>query len=134
MAQTFDPELVSVIVDAEPIVGFTNGTPITASRLVDSVALKVGMKGAAGWALMSDKSGVITLILLASHPDNDILAALENARAEFPVMIKDNSGRSLAFGESARIQKHADRVYGVEIPDTTWTILVAKLEMFTAGN
>lgn len=132
---TYDPKQVSVIAGVAPIVGFSGGTPITATRRVDAVALAKGMKDASAWTENADTSGLVTLVLLGSHPDNDILAVLERDRVEFPLMIKDNSGRSLAFGESARIVKPPDKVYGAaETQDVTWSILVAQLEMFNGGN
>lgn len=132
---TYDPALVSVIADTSSIVGFSGGTPITVARSADQTALKKGMKDASAWNHIRNSSGLITLVLLGSHPDNDILMALALARAEFPMMIKDNSGRSLAFGESCKIQKIPDKVYGdVEVQDLTWNILVADLELFNGGN
>lgn len=135
MAQTYDPDKVSVIADTAPLTGFSGGTPITATRRVDKTTLTVGLKGRAGWSLNRDKSGLVTFVMLGTHPDNDILAALEQSDAEFPLMIKDNSGRSLAFGRSCRVLKQADKVYGAtDTQDVTWNILVAELELFTAGN
>lgn len=134
MAQTYNPDLVSVIVAAVPLVGLAEGTPITVTRNNDAVTLKKGMKNASGWAENVKTDGTITIVLMGSHPDNDVMATLESTKEEFPVMIKDNSGRSLAFAESCRIQKHADKVYGEEIQDTTWTILAAELVHFNAGN
>lgn len=135
MAQTYDPDKVSVIADKAPITGLSSGTPVTVTRRVDKTTLIVGMKGRSGWTLNRDKSGLITLVLIGSHPDNDVLAALEASDSEFPLMIKDNGGRSLAFGRSCRIVKMADKVFGsVDTQDVTWNILAAELELFTAGN
>jgi hypothetical protein len=135
MAETYNPDEVSVIADTAPITGFAGGTPITLARRVDKTTLTVGMRGRAGWTLNADKSGLFTFVLLGSHPDNDVMAALEAADAEFPVMVKDNSGRTLAFARSCRVVKMADKVFGaVDAQDVTWSVLAAELELFTAGN
>lgn len=135
MAETYDPDLVSVIVDVAPITGFSGGTPITAARRVDETTLTKGMRDAGGWSLNKDSSGTITLVLLGSHPDNDILAALHLTRREFPVLLKDNGGSTLAFSRSSRFVKMPDKVMGaVETQDVTWTIVCDKLELFTGGN
>lgn len=134
MAESYDSDRVSVIVNFIPLTGLSEGTPVTVARNNDAVTLKKGMKNASGWAEMNKTDGTITLVLLGSHPDNDVMSLLEATKEEFPVLIKDNSGRSLHFSESSRIQKAADKVYGEEIQDTTWTILCAELEHFNAGN
>lgn len=134
MAESYNPNLVSVIVGGVPLVGLAEGTPITITRNNDAVTLKKGMKNASGWAENVKTDGTITIVLLSSHPDNDVMSTLEATKTPFALMIKDNSGRSLHFSESSRIQKSADKVYGDEIQDTTWTILCADLVHFNAGN
>lgn len=134
MAETYDPALVSVIAASVPLTGLAEGTPLTVARNNDAVTLKKGMHNASGWAENTKTDGTITVVLMGTHPDNDVLSLLEATKKEFPVMIKDNSGRSLHFAESCRIQKPADKVYGDEIQDTTWIILCADLIHFNAGN
>lgn len=132
---TYAADEVSLIVGIEPITGLSDGTPLKVEMRTAKWALKKGMQGASGWAKSSDRSATLTFNVIGTSPDNDILSALEASEEEFPVLLKDNSGRSVAFAESCHIEKMPSKDFGaLETQDVVWVILMAHCEQFNGGN
>lgn len=137
--KTYDPKLVSVIVGGKIMSGYADGTFVLVERNEAAFALKVGVDGEGTRAKSNNRSGKITITLMNSSKSNDDLSTfaaadeLSNSGA-VPVMVKDNSGRSLYACETAWIQKYANGEYAKEANGRTWVLETDALNMFVAGN
>ena len=141
MAKTkqFDPSKVSIIVGPQPIGGFAKGTFINVERSSHLWSKEVGADGEVSRTKSSDKSGRITLKLMASSASNDYLSALNlldelSNGGMFPVIVKDNSGTSLYAAAEAWIEKAPNAEFSKELTEREWVIDCAILESFSGGN
>jgi len=136
---TYDPSQVSVIFGGQPITGFADGTFVQLERDEDAYALSIGIDGEGTRAKSNNKSGKATLTLQQSSPSNDYLtgiAKLDELRnaGVLPLLIKDNSGRTLAMAEKAYIVKLPASEFSREVSEREWIIQTDRLELFVGGN
>lgn len=137
--RTYDPKLVTVIVGGKIMSGYSDGTFVLVERNEQAFALKVGVDGEGTRAKSNNRSGKITITLMNSSKSNDDLSAfaaadeLDNSGA-VPVMVKDNSGRTLCACETAWVQKVANAEFAKEANARTWVMETDVLNMFVAGN
>lgn len=139
MVKTYDPKNVSLIVGGKIIGGFTDGTFITAERNEAMWNLKVGVDGIGTRAKTNNTSGKITIVLHQSSNSNDDLSALAAAdelanSGAVPVLLRDNSGRTLCTALTAWIQKYANAEFGKEVSNRTWVMETDQLVIFDGGN
>ncbi len=137
--KTYSPKDVTVIIAGTQISGFAEDTFVSVERDEDSFTKVVGADGEVSRTASADKSGTITVTLLATSASNDILSALAVAdeislAGLFPVLIKDELGSSIHTAASAWIQKAAGKEYAAEIGENEWLIQCANLIEFTGGN
>lgn len=81
----------------------------------------------------------ISITLKQTSDTNDRLSALAKAdkitgAGVFPFTVKDGSGRTVIFADSAVISKWADVSYGNTVKDRVWTFRTGPAEMFIGGN
>lgn len=138
---TYDPGQVDVILAGIPIDGFADGTFISAEQDEDSFSLTIGSSGEGARAKSRNESATITFTLLQTSSSNDALSALHNTDILSPngdgigpLLIKDNSGRTLISAQTAWIQKPPVAEYAREISNREWTIRTDKLLQFHGGN
>lgn len=137
--KAYDPALISLVFDNQLITGIQDGTFVEISRDEDSFFLHVGGDGEAARARNSNRAGTIKFTLMQSSPSNDVLSALatldENTGGGVrPVMVKDNSGTTVAQGAQAWIQKPADVTFAKEPSEPReWLIRVADLRTVIGG-
>jgi hypothetical protein len=104
--RTYDPKQVLVIIGGIPMSGFADGTFVSVERTSDTFTKVSGADGIISRSKTNDRSGSLKFTSAQTSPSNDILTGIaladELANAGVvPVLIKDNSGRSVyvsAFG------------------------------------
>lgn len=137
--KTYDPKQISTIIGALPVTGFSDGDMVRIERNEDLWTLMVGADGESTRSKSANKSGKITLTLLASSDSNDYLSGLQAAdeltgKGTFAVLIKDNFGRSLYSAATAWITKHPNAAFAKESGTREWVIETDELIAFTGGN
>jgi hypothetical protein len=136
---TYDPKNVSVILGGKTISGFADGTFITAERNAQAFNLKVGASGEGARAKSNDKSGKVTITLLQTSSSNDDITAIAaadelNNQGAVPLLVRDNSGRTLITALTSWVQKYANSEFGKEIANRVWVIETDELDIFVGGN
>lgn len=132
-------EEVTVAFAGIPITGFAAGSFVNAVRNNDSWNLTVGSGGEGARSSSGDRSGRITITLLATSASNAALsaqAALDEASGDGigPVLVKDLSGADVITAETAWIVKPADQEKSNEISNREWILETDKLEIYSGGN
>lgn len=136
---TYDPKNVSVIVGGSIMTGFADGTFVEVERNENAFNLKIGVDGEGTRAKSNNKSGKVTITLMQSSPSNDTLSGftaadeLSNTGA-VPVLVKDNSGRTICTALTAWVQKYANASFAKEVTTRKWVLETDDIEMFVAGN
>jgi hypothetical protein len=139
MAKTYDPKDVCIIVGPSIIGGYAKGSFVTVSNKADRYSQKTGADGEAVRSRSHDESGSIKIKLQQTSGSNDVLQGwasldyLSNA-GQFPLMIKDNNGRSLYSALAAWVVKNPDADFADESGDREWTIETDALVSFTGGT
>ncbi len=141
MAQlkTYDYNQVAVIIGGTQATGVAEGEAVTVEQDADAWALTIGADGEQTRSKSNNNAGTVTLKLMQTSDMNDILTAFYNAdklsnNGKFPLMIKDNSGRSLHVAEQAWVQKLPKVGYGAEASEREWVIRTGELVNNIAGN
>lgn len=137
--KTYSPTQISISVAGTTIRGYADGTFVSIEHEDDAFTKVVGADGEVARTHSANESARITLTLMQTSSSNDVLSALELAdrislKGVFPVMVKDNNGRSLYVANEAWVVKPADAEFGAEMSDREWMIDCAKLVPFTGGN
>ena len=137
--KTYDPKQVSMIVGGKIITGFTDGTFITAERNEDMWTMKVGVDGIGTRAKTNNTSGKLTITLHQSSSSNDDLSAFAAAdelsdSGAVPVLLKDNSGRTVVTALTAWVKKYANAEFAKEVSNRVWVLETDQLVMFDGGN
>jgi hypothetical protein len=123
------------------VVGYSEDSFIQLTRDVESWTLTTGADGMATRTHAINESGKVTLDLMSVSVSNDILSALWNRDKQFKnnsglfsILVKDNSGRSVARSDSAFISTFPDQTYGSGAGSLQWVISAANLERYIGGN
>lgn len=126
MAKSYDPKKVSLIVDGMFIVGFMDGTMVTAEKNEDNVIPHVGAQGDVSFSESADNTGTITVTLKQDSSSLPDLQALSKQKREFAAQIVDaNTNNFQAGGTECRILKTPGREFGAEISGVEVQIYVA---------
>lgn len=137
--KTYNPADVAIIFAGVPVEGIADGTFVTVARNNQSYNMNIGSDGEGVRAKSNDKGGTVTLTLMQSSVSNDALSALSildeaSGDGVGPLLIKDNSGRTLCSAETAWIQKPADVEFAREATTREWVFETDLLDMFIGGN
>ena len=137
--KTYDPGQVSVTFGPIILSGFGDGEQIMVEPNVESFTLLMGAQGEGARTRSRDKSARVTVRILQTSETNDLLSAVQNldrAAGEgiFPLMVKDNGGRSIHLAESAWIVAPPSAAYGAEAGVREWIFETDSMEDFIAGN
>lgn len=135
----YDPAQVSVIFAGIPISGFADGTFVSIDQNEDSFALTIGSDGEGVRARSNNDSGRVTITLLQSSESNDLLSAAHNAdkgtgNGVAPLLIKDNTGRTIIEANTAWIVRSPAQEFAREASSREWIIETNKLNQFVGGN
>ena len=135
---TYQPTSVTVAFSGVPITGFAPDTFISAERNNDSWNLTVGSGGDATRAKSGDRSGRVTLTLLASSASNAALSALVAAderagTSVAPLLIKDLSGLDVITAGTAWIVRPATMEKSNSESNREWIFESDNLEIVNGG-
>lgn len=141
MLKTYSAAEVSMVAGPIMITGMADGTMVKVSFNEDAFKLMIGADGDGVRSKSNNRSGKITFSLLQSSNANDALSALTNLDVAspngdgiVPLMIKDNSGRTLVSAEKAWIIKQADVEFAREAGNREWTFETDSLFVNNGGN
>ena len=137
--KTYNSGEVSIIFAGIPFEGFADGTFVTIARNNPSFNDLVGSDGEGARAASNDKSGTVTVTLMQTSLTNDELSAIAlldelTGDGVAPLLVKDNSGRTVASAETAWLEKPADAEFGREISNREWVFKTDNLGLFIGGN
>lgn len=126
---TFGPVLFSGYADAD----------ITIEYNEDAFTFKAGLDGKGTRTKNANKSGRITVPLMQTSMANDLLSAIaqvdrKTGKGVFPLLFKDNSGRTVVAALDAWIVKIPAAGFGKEAGQRNWVFETDSLEAFIGGN
>lgn len=138
--KTYDPKQVAVIVGSRALTGLADGEFVSVERNADSWVRTTGIHGEVTRAKQNDKSGRITLTLMAASVDNGYMSDLHTTdelggAGTFAVTIRDASGNDLHVAATAWIVKPATAAYAKDASGTRqWVIETDELVTYMGGN
>lgn len=140
--RTYNPRRVTFSFKGLNISAFAEGTFIKVERNEDGFTTQVGSNGDVTRSKNLNLTGKVTITLVGSSSDNDLLAALyiadEKAIATSPgvgsLQIKDLSGTMRCFAAQAWIMKLPTVERAKESGNVEWVFECAELEVFPGGN
>ena len=137
---TYNPSSVALIIAGVIVEGYADGTFIKVKRNKDLYSQKVGAYGDVVKVRSADKSGTLSVTLLATSNTNDFLSALlladeaaSNGTTEVPLMLKDNNGNTIIAG-NGHIKGWPEVDISVDVPNREWTLNMSCLQIFIGGN
>ena len=139
MAKTYNPKKVAVVVGGFIMSGFADGEFVTVTFDEDQFDLKVGTDGEGTRTKMNNFAAVVKINLMQSSDSNAILQGFWTQDrltdgGVFPVLIKDNSGKSIYAAAQAWIQKQPEAKFAKSAETREWTIRTDNLVAFEGGN
>lgn len=135
---TYDPRNVTVLIGALIGSGFADGTFIQVERNNPTFTVISGASGETARVKSNDKTGKVTLTLMATSPLNDTLTGFMKAdeirnNGKFPLSIRELTGTTVLASLEAWVSKPPRVEYGKENGTREWEIEVGTLEMFVGG-
>ena len=139
MLRNYDPGRVVVTFNGVRLVGYQDGTFVSAERAEDGFTMQVGSGGDVTRTRNRNKTGTITLTLQQASPSNDVLsnfAELDEALGlSFgSIMIKDLQGTTLCEAADAWIKKFPTVEYAKESGPRVWMFDCAELFIYAGGQ
>lgn len=136
--KTFDPAKVLVSFAGQVITGFAPDTFISAERNEDGFTLVVGAGGEATRSQSRNKSGTVTLTLMASSQSNDILSAVALAdelsgTGVSPLFIKEFNGTTVVMAQNAWIKKLPVMERAKEAGTVEWVFECEAVDLLLGG-
>lgn len=137
--RTYDPGTHLLSFLGIPLTAFGPDTFVAAARSEDGFSLTVGAGGEVARSRNRNRTGRVTISLLASSPENDLLmqAAIadeQTGEGVGPLFMKDRNGTAVLHAENAWIAKVPDMTRAKQVGVYEWAIDCAELEMFDGGN
>lgn len=129
----YAPGSVVVQFRGVPLTGFATGTFVSAERTEDSFATTVGADGEYARTRSSNKSGTVTLTLLATSASNQLLLAWLREDEAFgtgkgPLSVKNLAGQELVFSPEAWLSRPANLEFGDTLGNREWTFQCGRLD------
>lgn len=139
MTPTYNSKLVTVSFRSALLSGFADGSFIKADASEEDWSLVIGADGEGARGKNNNRSGRVTLTLLATSASNDVLNSfrredLLTGQGKGPLVVKDLSGRTLAFAADAWIVGAPSVEFGREVSDREWVFESANLDLSIGGN
>ncbi len=140
--KTYDASQVAMVFGPIEISdGLADGTFVSIEQNEDSFLLMVGADGEACRAKSNNKSGRVTFTLLQSSLANDLLSATHNLDVASPngdgiapLLVKDNSGRTIVAAEKAWVVRQPTVEFAREVSTREWIIESDALQSVFGGN
>jgi len=119
--------------------GQADGEFLRVEQEADDFEDVVGAGGEVVRSKTNDRRATITLVLLQTAAENDLLSAISNIQRETglgsePLLVKDNNGRAIYKAEQAWIMRAPDASFDRTATSREWAIRCASLERFDGGN
>ncbi len=135
----YNPKEVSIVAGGTDIRGYGDGDFVSIEFDEDAFVTVSGADGDISRSLNPSTLATVTITLLSGSPSNDVLSGLHitdraTGLGTFPLMVKDNSGRSLFISDAAWVTKFANMTKGKEASTVEWTIQASNSVMFVGGN
>jgi hypothetical protein len=136
---TYDFKQVNLIVGGVPISGFADGSSITIEFDEQQFTKTTGSDGLTTRSKTNNYAGNVTCTLQQTARSNDVLSALwvadrtRNAGA-VPLLIKDNSGRTLWAAQFAWVQQMPSQDFAKESGERAWVLDCSELTGLAGGN
>ena len=137
---TYDPYKVIVTYNGLDFQGFAEGTFVEAERLQDGFTMKVGATGDVTRVKNRDRTGKVTVTLMAASPTNDLLGQfyfLDEQDDVFDggaLQIKDMNGNMKCHADAAWIMKLPKIERGKDAQNVQWVFECADLDITPGGN
>lgn len=137
--RNYDPSQVTFSFKGIEVSGFMDGTFIECERNEDGFSTLVGAGGDVTRVRNLNRTGRITLTLMAQAPSNDALMTEAYEDEQFglnygPILIKDNNGTMLCRAAQAWIVKIPKIERGKEAGPAEWVFEAAELNPWVGGN
>ncbi len=137
--RTYAADEVRIIVGGLPISGLADGTFVTIDRDEQAFNKVTGADGSTSRAKTANRSGSITLTLQQTSPSNDYLTGLmvadeQGSNGVVPMLVKDESGNTVAATGAAWVQQAPSQEYSKEVSEREWVMDCARIDMFVGGN
>lgn len=137
--KNYDPAKVVVSFRGALLVGFMDGTFVTAERTEDAYAMAVGASGDVARVRNRNRTGSITVTLMQTSPSNDALSAIAAADelsglGYGQAIIKDLNGTTLVRAVNAWIRKLPAAEHSSDLVGRQWVLDCAELEMYLGGS
>lgn len=134
----YDPGRVTLSFRGIIITGFADETFIKAERDEDTFSKSVGAVGDVTRIRNRNKSGSVTVTLMAGAVTNDLLSAVAledevSGTGVGPLMVKDLNGTTMVTSAVAWIRRQANVERGTEDSNVEWVLDCEKLEMKVGG-
>jgi C4-type Zn-finger protein len=105
----------------------------------EGIVPTVGADGEHAFNIDADQSATVTVNLLQSSSSNEYLSGIYNTakqggQLEFPLIIRDQFGKSIYSSSSAAIKRIPDTTRAKEIGAVGWEIVCGQLEGIEGGS
>lgn len=136
--KNYDPGKVVVTFNGHLLVGFNDGTFVSAERAENAFSMAVGATGDVTRVRNRNRSGSVSVTLQAASPSNDVLTTMALLDEEFGtgagvLSVKDLNGTTLLFAESAWIRKIPNVDFAADASAREWAFDCADLRMEVGG-
>lgn len=136
--KTYDPKKVLFSFAGVLIQGYASGTFIEADRNEDGFTLTKGAGGEGARTMNNNRSGTVTVTLLASAQSNDALAAIAAAdelsgTGVAPLFAKEFNGTMALAAANAWVKKLPKIDRAKELGEVQWVFECEDLELFAGG-
>lgn len=136
--KTYDPNKVLVTFAGNLLTGFAPDTFISLARNEDAFTLVVGAGGEATRSQNRNRSGTITVTLMATSQTNDILSVIATADelsgiGVAPFFITEFNGTTAAIAKTAWIKKMPTLERAKEAGTVEWVFETDCLQEFAGG-
>lgn len=136
---TYNSSLVKISFRNVLLGGYVDGDFLSIEQNAEDWTLTVGADGESARAASNNASGRVTLSLQATSASNDVLSAFRNedkltGNGKGPLMIKDLSGRTVAFAADAWIVGAPSAAFGRDVGTREWVFESGDLSVQIGGN
>lgn len=140
--KVYDADQITISFGTVALKGLAEDDFLTLDQDTDDFTDVVGVTGEVTRSKSNDRRATLTIRLMQTSDDNDLLSAINNAdfRAAngagiSAVMVRDRgTGRALFAGPESWIAKPPQVVFGRSAKVREWKIRIANLERFDGGN
>lgn len=129
--RTYNPQEVSILGGVSLLTQWNN---VRITRAEEGAMFSAGTNGEITRTINANKLGSFIITLPQSSIDNDILSALEIAKAALTWSVIDKSGNTVAIIELGTVVKIPDSDLGKEAGTREWTVTGELSTVFIGGN